>query len=150
MWASFKFLMSGLLLFGLRWRDEKGGHQGSWMEPPPIFFLVWRWGYPPIPTPYTLARRLAGHHPPLTAPRHPISPHIDEDALEGLYFAFSSILRCLPYFLRKTRPRASYGLLEALLPSCGRCGVTSGVWRAPSSTPHTSTPPSQTTSTRMP
>ena len=51
--------------------------------------------------------------------QHPISPHIDEDALEGVYFAFSTILRCLPYFFRKTRPRASYELLEAFLPSCG-------------------------------
>lgn len=32
---------------------------------------------------------------------------------------------CLPYFFRKTRPRASYELLEAFLPSCGQCGVTS-------------------------
>ena len=47
------------------------------------------------------------------ASHNPISPHIDEDALEGLYFAFSTILRCLPYFFRKTRPRASYELLEA-------------------------------------
>ena len=48
-----------------------------------------------------------------TPRHHPISPHIDEDALEGLYFAFSTILRCLPYFLRKTRPTTSYELLEA-------------------------------------
>ena len=39
--------------------------------------------------------------------------HIDEDALEGVYFAFSLILRCLPYFCRKTRPRASYDLIRA-------------------------------------
>ena len=38
---------------------------------------------------------------------------IDEDALEGVYFAFSLILRCLPYFCRKTRPRASYDLIRA-------------------------------------
>ena len=38
---------------------------------------------------------------------------IDEDALEGVYFAFSLILRCLPYFCQKTRPRASYDLLRA-------------------------------------
>ena len=49
-------------------------------------------------------------HPTL---QHPISPHIDEDALEGLYFAFSTILMCLPYFLRKARPTTSYELLEA-------------------------------------
>ena len=66
------------------------------------------------------------HIPNLTLPhlapptlQHPISPHIDEDALEGLYFAFSTILRCLPYFFRKTRPTTSYELLEAFLPSCG-------------------------------
>ena len=62
------------------------------------------------------------------SPHHdttPISPHIDEDALEGLYFAFSTILRCLPYFFRKTRPRASYELLEAFSSSCGECGVES-------------------------
>ena len=44
---------------------------------------------------------------------------IDEDALEGVCFAFSIILRCLPYFCRKTHPRCSYELLEAFLPSCG-------------------------------
>ena len=62
------------------------------------------------------------HHPAPQRPTLPISPHIDEDALEGLYFAFSLILRCLPYFLRKTRPRSSYGILEAFLPFCGECG----------------------------
>ena len=43
---------------------------------------------------------------------------IDEEALEGVYFAFSLILRCLPYFCRKTRPRASYDLIR----------THSGVW----------------------
>ena len=51
--------------------------------------------------------------PHSNAPHYPISPHIDEDALEGLYFAFSTILMCLPYFLRKARPTTSYELLEA-------------------------------------
>ena len=51
--------------------------------------------------------------PHSNTPHNPISPHIDEDALEGLYFAFSTILRCLHYFLRKTRPTTSYELLEA-------------------------------------
>ena len=64
---------------------------------------------------------------PFPTPRHypiSISPHIDEDALEGLYFAFSTILRCLPYFFRKTRPTTSYELLEAFLLSCGECGAS--------------------------
>ena len=68
--------------------------------------------------------------PHSNAPHNPISPHIDEDALEGLYFAFSTILRCLPYFLRKTRPTTSYELLEAFSSSltderasAGRVGV---------------------------
>ena len=150
MWASFDFLMSGLLLVGARWRDEKGGHQGSWMEPR-FFFLVWRCGgiHPSqLPTP-----RLGGWQGTiLHSPHHdtPISAHTAEDALEGVYFAFSSILRCLPYFSQSRRPVSSYELLEALLPSCGRCGVTAGVWRAPSSTRHTPTPPSHHTSLRMP
>ena len=65
---------------------------------------------------------------PNTPPRHPISPHIDEDALEGLYFGDRRILRCLPYFLRKTRPRGSYDLLEAFSPSLA--ADRSSVWRA--------------------
>ena len=60
---------------------------------------------------------------------------IDEDALEGLYFAFSLILRCLPYFCRKTRPRASHELLEAFLPSCGECGARSISHLPPTHTP---------------
>ena len=62
-----------------------------------------------------------------TTPRHypiSISHHIDEDALEGLYFAFSHILRCLPYFLLKTRPTTSYELLEAFSSSCGEFGAS--------------------------
>ena len=59
------------------------------------------------------------HIPHSNAQHYPIPHHIDEDALEGVYFAFSLILRCLPYFLRKTRPRGSYALLGAFLPSCG-------------------------------
>ena len=31
---------------------------------------------------------------------------------------------CLPYFSEKTRPRGSYELLEAFLPSCGDCGAS--------------------------
>ena len=76
------------------------------------------WGYPNIPTPNTA--EAAGSTPspsPHSPHRHPHLNYIDEDALEGLYFDDRRILRCLPYFLRKTRPRASYGLLEAFSPS---------------------------------
>ena len=95
------------------------------MDGAPIFFLSGDGGHPSIPTPHTSPRRLAGTILHSLHPNTPISTHTAEDALEGLYFAFSSILRCLPYFFLKTRPRASYDLLEALLPSCGQCGVTS-------------------------
>lgn len=88
MWASFEFLMSGLLLGVVGGEIKKGGRQSSWMEPPDFFsgdgeatsthpasphLGEGNWGDPISP------------HPPL----HPtISPHIDEDALEGVYFAF--------------------------------------------------------------
>ena len=70
-------------------------------------------------------------------PHHTHLAHIDEDALEGVYFAFSTIVRCLPYFLRKTRPRASYELLEAFSSSLAayRCG-----WGFPHPQSHTPTP----------
>ena len=94
---------------------------------PPIFFLEMGWGHPPIPT-HPVRRGDRGDTiPHSNAPPYPISHHIDEDALEGLYFAFSLILRCLPYFLRKTRPRGSYDLLEAFLPSCGGLGGSAGL-----------------------
>ena len=84
----------------------------------PRFFLSGDGGgHPHIPLPHTSPTGVdptTSHRPTL---QHPISPHIDEDALEWVYFAFSPILRCLPYFLRKTRPRASYDLLEAFSPS---------------------------------
>ena len=67
-------------------------------------------------------------------PTPPISPHIDEDALEGVYFAFSTILRCLPYFFQKTRPTTSYELLEAFLPSLAADRASVG--RSPSPIPH--------------
>ena len=57
---------------------------------------------------------------PNTTPSH---THIDEDALEGVYFAFSTILRCLPYFFRKTRPTTSYELLEAFSSSLAADGA---------------------------
>ena len=112
-----------------RWKDKKGGHQGSWMEPPRFFF--WRWGsrHPSIPAPSPRRWQLGATPSPQHPNTTPILPHIDEDALEGLYFAFSLILRCLPYFFRKTRPRASYELLEAFSPSCGECGGHLGGWR---------------------
>ena len=73
----------------------------------------------------------ASHIPNLTLRHptlpHPISPRIDEDALEGLYFAFSTILRCLPYFFRKTRPTTSYELLEAFLPYLDSDGASVGL-----------------------
>ena len=93
------------------------------MDGAPIFFF-WRWGGAsthPNP-PHRVGEGDRGdtiRHS--NTPHHPISPHIDEDALEGLYFAFQAILRCLPYFFEKTRPRGSYDLLEALSPSCGEC-----------------------------
>ena len=100
-----------------------------------------RWGHPNIPLPNTSptgAPHLTSSISPL---QHPISPHIDEDALEGVYFAFSTILRCLPYFLRKTRPRASYDLLEAFSPSLTPDGATCGEREGrPHHIPPTNTP----------
>ena len=97
-------------------------------------------GHPHIPLHHTSPRRLGRHPtiPPTHTPHNPISPHIDEDALEGVYFAFSTILRCLPYFLRKTRPTTSYELLEALLPSL--TADRASVGRSPSPISHSDTP----------
>ena len=140
------------ITFGLvRWRDEKAGTRVvGWR---PDFFFGWRWEECTHPTSrLTPPRRLGRHlHPTLQRPTLPISPHIDEDALEGLYFAFSTILRCLPYFFRKTRPRASYELLEAFSSSLAadRCGGR-GVPIPQSHTPTPNTTPSRPTSTRMP
>ena len=140
------------ITFGLvRWRDEKAGTRVVGWSPD---FFFWRWGMghphiPLLPTPRRLGRHL---HPTL---QHPISPHIDEDALEGLYFAFSTILMCLPYFLLETRPTTSYTLLEAFLPALAADRASVGLPTSPishfpcSSTPHSSTP-SHPTSTRMP
>ena len=58
------------------------------------------------------------------AQHYPISPRIDEDALEWLYFAFSTILRCLSYFLRKTRPTTSYEPLEVFSSSLASDGAS--------------------------
>ena len=92
---------------------------------PPDFFLEMVGRHPHIPAHPTSARATGATPSPSPHPdTTPISPHIDEDALEGVYFAFSLILRCLPYFLRKTRPRASYELLEAFLPSLTADGAS--------------------------
>lgn len=145
MWASFDFLMSGLLLFGLRWRDEKGGRQGSWMEPR-FFFLGMGGGSSPHPSsPHLGEGNWGDPHLPTPPTQHPISAHTAEDALEGVYFASSSILRCLPYFLPKTRPRASYDLLEAFSSSCGRCGASVGRSGRPHPPLHTPRHPHLTT-----
>ena len=155
MWASFEFLMSGLL-FGREGGEMKKADTGvvGWR---PDFFLSGDGGGN-IPTSRLTQPRRLGATPPSqhsTVPHHPISHHIDEDALEGVYFAFSTILRCLPYFLRKTRPRASYELLEAFSSSLAADRASVGLPTSPishfpySSTPHSSTP-SHPTSTRMP
>ena len=118
--GEFRISHVRITFWSARWRDKKAGTRVVGWSPD---FFSWLeigggtsthlllphtslgdWGYP-----------TTSHRPTL---QHPISPHIDEDALEGVYFAFSTILMCLPYFFRKTRPRASYGLLEAFLPSC--------------------------------
>ena len=67
---------------------KKGGHQGSWMEP--RFFFLEMGGihtshipvHPASPTGGTTS---ISHS---NTQHYPISPHIDEDALEGVYFAF--------------------------------------------------------------
>ena len=119
------------------------------MEPPRRGGELGDGVHPNIPLPHTSPTGATPPHPtdPLPTPKRPISAHIDEDALEGLYFAFSSILRCLPYFSQYRRPTSSYELLEAFSPSLGRCGASCvvGVARRhpPSHTPqHPTTPPS--------
>ena len=106
-------------MVGVWWRDKKAGTRVVG-----CFRLEMGEGWGIYPSRLTAPRRrrggnLGGTISQSDAPHQPISPHIDEDALEGLYFAFSLILRCLPYFSEKTRPRGSYELLEAFLPSCG-------------------------------
>ena len=141
------------ITFGrVRWRDKKAGTRVvGWS--PRFFFLEMGMGHPHIPTHPARRGDRGDTIPHSNAQHYPISPHIDEDALEGLYFAFSLILRCLPYFLRKTRPTSSYDLLEAFLPSCGECGAyPSPHPTTPSTIPHSNAPhyPSHPTSTRMP
>ena len=114
------------ITFGrVRWKDKKAGTRVvGWS---PDFFSGDGVGHPHIQTPPARHGNRGDTIPHSNAPHYPISPHIDEDALEGLYFGDRRILRCLPYFLPKTRPRASYELLEAFLPSCGgwgECGAS--------------------------
>ena len=45
-------------------------------------------GHPHIPLPPHLGDWGATSIPHSNTPHNPISPHIDEDALEGVYFAF--------------------------------------------------------------
>ena len=57
----------------------------------PRFFFVGGWEASPHPTPQHLASSSGGEQFPIShsnTPHNPISPRIDEDALEGLYFAF--------------------------------------------------------------
>ena len=104
----------------------------------PIFFLLGDVGMSPTtshsPTPRQLGLPISPS--PFPHSNIPISPHIDEDALEGVYFAFSTILRCLPYFFLKTRPRASYGLLEAFSSSLTTDGASVGKERGDPTTSH--------------
>ena len=107
---------------------KKAGARVVGWSPPPIFFLEMGVASPHPSSPHLGEGNCGDPIPPHHA-KHPISPHIDEDALEGVYFAFSTILRCLPYFLRKTRPRASYELLEAFsssLTADGASGASMG------------------------
>ena len=149
MWASFEFLMSGLLLFGVRWRDEKGGHQGGWMEPPPDFFLVWRWGIHPSQLPH-LASAVGADHPPFPTPRDPhLTPHRRGCPRRALFRVlghpkvFALLFSISPSCELLWAPR---GIVAILWPVWGHLGG----WRAPSSTHHTTTPPSQSTPLRMP
>ena len=73
---------------GVWWRDKKAGTRVVGWSPD---FFFWRWGGAsthPNP-PHRVGEGDRGdtiRHS--NTPHHPISPHIDEDALEGLYFAF--------------------------------------------------------------
>ena len=74
---------------GVWWRDKKAGTRVvGWS--PDFFFSGDGVGHPHIPIlPTAVGEGDRGdtiRHS--NTPHHPISPHIDEDALEGLYFAF--------------------------------------------------------------
>ena len=81
--------MSGLLLVGWDGEIKKGGCQGSWMEPR-FFFLEMVGGaiHTSQSDPSHGEAGAGGTISHSNAPHCLISPHIDEDALEGLYFAF--------------------------------------------------------------
>ena len=52
----------------------------------PDFFLVWRLGASTHPNSPHLASAVGGHHPPLTAPRHPhLNPHRGGCPRRGLF-----------------------------------------------------------------
>ena len=79
--------MSGLL-FGREGGGIKkaGTRVVGWS--PPIFFWRWGWGHPNIPAHPASPTGGTTSISHSNAPHYPISPHIDEDALEGVYFAF--------------------------------------------------------------
>ena len=132
--------MSGLLLVGVRWRDKKAGTRVVGCRPD--FFLSGDGeGIPTSHSPHTPPTGAPHLTLPISPPHLPIPPHIDEDALEGLYFAFYPIHVLLPYFSPYRRPRGSCELLEAFLSSCGECGVLPHLQSHPPPPHH---PPSHT------
>ena len=58
------------------------------MEPPRFFFLEMGMEHPHIPAHPASPTGSTTSISHSNAPHNPISPHIDEDALEGVYFAF--------------------------------------------------------------
>ena len=76
------------ITFGLvRWRDEKAGTRVvGWS--PDFFSGDGGWGIPTSHSSPHLGDWGATSISHSNAPHYPISPHIDEDALEGVYFAF--------------------------------------------------------------
>ena len=111
--------MSGLLLVGWDGEIKKAGTRVVGWNPD--FFSGDGVGHLHIPTNPARRGDRGDTIPHSNTPHHTISPHIDEDALEGLYFAFYPIHVLLPYFSPYRRPRGSCELLEAFLPSCGEC-----------------------------
>ena len=77
------------ITFGLvRWRDEKAGARVVGWSPDFFFAGDGRNAHIPHPGSPRLADWGATSISHSNAPHYPISPHIDEDALEGVYFAF--------------------------------------------------------------
>ena len=61
----------------------------GWLDGAPRFFFLEMGATSSHPSSPHLGEGNLGDPIPLHTPRrYPISPHIDEDALEGLYFAF--------------------------------------------------------------